>query len=180
MKKIEKIYIIGLIILSVTMVVSCKPTPEQLAKPLAETMAAIPTQTAYPTYTPENTQTPYPTYTVIPTYTPWIKIVTPTFTSTPKYTPTLTNTPTITSTPTNTPNPLTKDKKNGFYLVGIDIAPGLWRSTGNSDGCYWALTSKTGDIIDNHFGMSGGTMFIVAFAFQVELEDCGTWVYLGQ
>jgi hypothetical protein len=159
-----------------SMIISaCQPTPEQLMEPLNETLAAIPTQTAYPTYTPINTFTPYPTYTIVPTYTPWIKIVTPTHTSTPLYTPT------ITPTKTNTPNPLTKDKAPGYYLVGTEIAPGVWRSLGSADDCYWSVNSKTGDIISNHFGMAGGTMYIPASAFEVRLEaECGMWTYIGQ
>jgi hypothetical protein len=170
------------IILALTLLlVACQPTPEQLIGPLNETLAAIPTQTAYPTYTPINTFTPYPTYTIVPTYTPKIKIVTPTFTSTPLFTPTITETPTITPSKTNTPDPLTKDKGPGYYLVGTEIAPGVWRSLGTANGCYWSTNSKTGDIISNHFGMAGGTMYIPGSAFEVRLEaECGTWTYLGQ
>ena len=161
-------------------ITACQPTPEQLIGPINETLAAIPTQTAYPTYTPINTFTPYPTYTIVPTYTPRIKIVTPTYTSTPLYTPTITETPTITPTKTNTPNPLTKDKAPGYYLVGTEIAPGVWRSLGSTDDCYWSVNSKTGDIISNHFGMAGGTMYIPVSAFEVRLEaECGMWTYIG-
>ncbi len=93
--------------------------------------------------------------------------------------------PTGTSGPTSTPAPTqdrTKaDKSAGFYLVGQDIAPGVWRNDGSSDGCYWAITSKTGDILSNHFGMGGGTMFVDPGGFQVELSaECGTWTYIGQ
>jgi hypothetical protein len=68
---------------------------------------------------------------------------------------------------------------DGFYLVNLEIAPGLWRSQGTQDDCYWEIDTRTGDIINNHFGMAGGTMYIPESAFQVRLEDCGTWVYLG-
>jgi len=163
------------------LLVACQPTPEQLLKPLNETLAAIPTQTAYPTYTMINTYTPYPTYTIVPTYTPRIKIVTSTSTSTPLFTPTITETPTITPTKTNTPDPLTKDKAPGYYLVGTEIASGVWRSLGSADACYWSVNSKTGDIISNHFGMAGGTMYIPSSAFEVRLEaECGMWTYIGQ
>jgi len=74
---------------------------------------------------------------------------------------------------------LRADKGDGFYLVNVDIAPGVWRSTGSGDGCYWSTTTKTGDIIDNHFGMSGGTTFISPSTFQVELNGCGTWVFVS-
>jgi hypothetical protein len=80
---------------------------------------------------------------------------------------------------TPTPNPLQRDKSDGFYLVGVEIAPGVWRSQGNSDNCYWSINTRTGDIIKNYFGMAGGTMYIPSTAFQVTLQDCGNWVYLG-
>lgn len=109
----------------------------------------------------------------------------PTSTSIPTRTalPTYTQGPTLTPAPTNTPAPTidtTKaNKGNGFYLVNVDIAPGVWRSTGSSDGCYWAVTSSTNDILNNHFGMSGGTAYIDPAGFQVEFNGCGTWEFLS-
>jgi len=122
------------------------------------------------------------------------RIVTATFTPTPLFTPTITLTPTNTSTPTNTPTitstpnvvqteqarewvRLTRDRGSGFYLVNVDIAPGIWRSTPGLDGCYWKVSSATGDIIANHFGMSGGTAYIPSTAFQVQFDDCGIWTF---
>jgi hypothetical protein len=120
-----------------------------------------------------------------------IQLINPRFTPTPKNTPTITPTPSNTPLPTATPNvaqtataqaweQLTRNKGDGFYLVNVDIAPGLWRSLGNGDSCYWATTTRTGDIIDNHFGMAGGTAYIGSYAFQVEFDGCGPWEYLGQ
>jgi hypothetical protein len=80
---------------------------------------------------------------------------------------------------TPTPNPLSSDKSDGFYLVGVEIAPGVWRSQGNAENCYWSITTRTDNIINNYFGMAGGTMYIPATALQVRLQDCGKWVYLG-
>jgi hypothetical protein len=80
---------------------------------------------------------------------------------------------------TPTPDPLRSSKKDGFFLVGVDISPGIWRSSGTGNSCYWEITTKTGNILSNHFGMSGGTMYIPATAFQVQLQDCGNWLYLG-
>lgn len=142
--------------------------------------ATIQKFTEVPTNTPYATYTAYPTLTPLPTYTPEIIIVTATFTATPLYTPTETLTPTETSTPTTTPDPRTKDKGDGFYLVNIDIAPGIWRSEGTQDDCYWEISDKYGNIINNHFGMAGGTMYISATAYQVMMEDCGRWTYLGE
>jgi hypothetical protein len=181
---------------------ACTPTASQVQSVIAQTQAMwtpIPTNSPFPTYTPFPFNTPFPTYTAFPTYTQQptfavevtkIVMVTPTYTPTPLYTPTITSTPTNTFTPTQTPNAtqtaealllakLREDKRDGFYLVNIDIAPGIWRSTGNGDSCYWETTAANGDIIDNHFGMSGGTTYISATAFQVRFEDCGTWVFLS-
>lgn len=74
---------------------------------------------------------------------------------------------------------LTDTKAPGIYLVGVDIAPGVWRSQGSSDECYWEITTKTGTIIENHSGMAGGTMYIPKKAFQVLLDsECGNWEFL--
>ena len=136
--------------------------------------------TQVPTHTPYATHTAYPSLTPNPTYTPVIIVVTATATNTPRFTPTITLTPTETLTPTATPDFTQMDKSPGFYLVGSEISPGIWRSLGSSDSCYWSITTKTGSIIKNHFGMSGGTMYITESAYQVQLgEDCGNWTYLG-
>jgi hypothetical protein len=163
------------LILALTGLVACSPSQQVIQTAMAETQAAwtqVPTQTAFSTYTT------YPTYTLQSTIF-ITKVVTPPFTPTPIYTPTITPTPNNTQTTTPTTNPLTLSRGDGFYLVGIDIAPGIWRSQGNGDGCYWSITTRTDDIINNHFGMAGGTMYIPATAFQVQLQDCGDWAYLG-
>jgi len=147
---------------------------------IARVESTISSFTQIPSNTPYATYTLYPTFTVVPTYTPEIVIVTATFTSTPLYTATITMTPTETPTPTPTEDPTKTNKGPGFYLVGDEISPGVWRSLGSSESCYWSVTNRTGDIIDNHFGMAGGTMYIPASAFQVELDrDCGTWEFIG-
>jgi hypothetical protein len=149
------------------------------AADVESTIAALPSEA---TATPE------------PTQTPWIIVVTATGTSTSEYTPTPSQTPTITFTPSITPNVeqtsaarqqatetarLTSPKGDGFYLVGIDIAMGTWRSTAGYEGCYWSLNDKQGDINDNHFGDSGGTVHIRASDYEVQFDDCGQWTYLG-
>src|SRR5690242_1563843 len=97
----------------------------------------------------------------------------------PKFRPTPTKDPNRTAVPTFTKGPTVdpseQQKSDGFYLVGSEIAPGVWRSTGRNDQCYWSVTTRTGDIIENHYGMSGGTMYVPANAFQVELQGCGRW-----
>lgn len=125
-----------------------------------------------------------------PTQTLHIIVVTATSSPTPRFTSTITPTPSETPLPSSTPNAtqtakaqaeahLTQSRGSGFYLVGVDIAPGVWRSQGSQDDCYWSVTRKNGDIIDNHFGMAGGTAYISASAFQVEFDDCGTWEFLS-
>jgi hypothetical protein len=88
--------------------------------------------------------------------------------------------PAVSNTPAPTQDRLKIPKIDGFYLVGEEIAPGVWRSQGKGESCYWSLTTKTGDIISNHFGMSGGTMYVPQNAFQVQVEGCGTWVFLSE
>jgi hypothetical protein len=184
------------VVIFVLLLVACAPSASQVQKVIAQTQAmwtSIPTNTPFPTFTPFPTYTAFSTYTQQPTIVvevTRIVIVTPTSTAAPLHTPTITNTPTNTFTPTITPNAtqttetlllakLREDKVDGYYLVNIDIAPGIWRSTGTGNECYWSLTTQTGDIIDNHFGLAGGTAYIPATAFQVEFDSCGTWVFLS-
>ncbi len=175
-----------MMIVSALLLSACGPSPDQISQAVQETMAVwtvVPSQTAMPTYTSAPTLAVEVTRVVT-------REVTPTSTSTPLFTPTDSQTPTITSTPTVTPNAaktatarvmakLTSPKGDGFYLVGVDIAPGVWRSTGTADNCYWQTSAATGGIVANHFGMSGGTAYVSASAFQVEFENCGTWTYLS-
>lgn len=147
------------------MLSACAPSEESIQDAVAQTQAAwtaIPTQTAYPTYTAPPT-----------VFVTVIVIVTETFTPTPLFTPTITN------TPEPTQDPLTRSRGDGFYLVGKDIAPGIWRSTGTESDCYWSITTSTGDIMDNHFGQAGGTAYIATNAFQVEFNGCGNWEYIS-
>jgi hypothetical protein len=135
---------------------------------------STPTITPTLTFTATETRTPTITRTPTDTFTPTIYL-SPTIT----LTPTITQTPTKTLTPTKTPDPLLAIHGDGIYLVNVDIAPGVWRSQGTGDICYWEITTKTGDIINNHFGMAGGTAYISPLAFQVTFQDCGDWIYLG-
>lgn len=177
MKKLIQLIILVTIVLAVS---ACTPKPEQIAPFVEQTLAAWPTQTGYPTLTPENTYTPYPTYTPVNTATVIIKIVTPTFTASPIFTPTNTLPPTNTPIPTATTDPLKADHHPGLYLIGVDIAPGVWRNNGTSDSCYWKITDKYGDIIRNFFGMGGGTAYVPITGYQVEFDkDCGTWTWLS-
>jgi hypothetical protein len=132
--------------------------------------------TVTPTYTPVNSPTPSNT---------------PTTTNTPTITPTPSNTPTLTpsSTPTATPDlaqtatvqaygALAAPKGNGFFTVGVEILPGKWRSSGRGSGCYWARRDANQQLLDNHFGLAGGTVNIRPTDYEVEFDDCGTWEYV--
>lgn len=70
-------------------------------------------------------------------------------------------------------------KGNGFFTVGIEIAPGQWRSTGTSGNCYWARLDSNQGILDNHFGNAGGTVTVFSSDYEIQFEDCGTWEYIG-
>ncbi len=72
----------------------------------------------------------------------------------------------------------TAPKKDGFYVVGWDIAPGLWRSTGAGARCYWERQNVTQDIIDNDGGLAGGAAMIQPTDFGFYAKGCGDWVML--
>ena len=121
--------------------------------------------TATPTPTPVNSPTP---------------TLTPSITPTPSNTPTSTPTPNIDATATvEAMGELIEPKDDGFYLVGIDIAPGLWRSQGDGEDCYWQRLDSDQETLDNHYGQAGGTVRIRPTDFEVHFKRCGTWIYLG-
>ncbi|MFC1515615.1 putative metal-binding motif-containing protein [Thermodesulfobacteriota bacterium] len=67
---------------------------------------------------------------------------------------------------------------DGFYTVGVEIVPGKWESTGTGTTCYWARLDEYQNILDNHFGLAGGTVTILDTDYEVEFNRCGTWVYV--
>lgn len=75
---------------------------------------------------------------------------------------------------------LIQPKGDGLWTVGVEIAPGRWRSTGTADDCYWKRSpdGNPDDIIDNHFGNAGGTVTIRE-GEEFETDDCGTWEFVG-
>jgi len=159
--------------LPIVILAGCTPAPssEQFQQAVFATLQAIPSEPALPTYTP------YPTYTPQPTVVIY-QLVTPTSSPTPLYTPTETLvpsptlSPTSTLPPTATTDPLYTEKGPGIYLVNVDIAPGVWRSQGTGDNCYWAVKRANGDIIDNHFGMACGfvTFYRLLLAFSARIS----------
>jgi hypothetical protein len=70
-------------------------------------------------------------------------------------------------------------KGDGFYLVGFEIAPGLWHSTGSGEGCFWARRDQNQVAVDNFFGFAGGTVNVLETDFEIEFDGCGIFEYLG-
>ena len=72
---------------------------------------------------------------------------------------------------------------DGVYLVGIDIAPGTWRTTSGNSNCYWErdqdATGTLDDIINNYYGPSGGFVTIAPTDLQLQISDCGTLNYIS-
>jgi hypothetical protein len=74
-----------------------------------------------------------------------------------------------------------KPKYNGYYKVGSDIAPGYWQSAAEMTvgGCYWERIDSAGNIIDNHFGVAGITVYVAQTDTVVRFDDCGVMFYIG-
>lgn len=72
-------------------------------------------------------------------------------------------------------------KTAGYYQVNDEIAPGHWRTDSTSHSCYYAITNRQGEILENFFGRADGRdVFISSRAFEVEFgDDCGTWRFMG-
>lgn len=69
----------------------------------------------------------------------------------------------------------------GTYIVGSDVAPGVYRSVGNV-GCYWArLSSFTGtnDLIDNDYNDGSLVVTIAPSDRGFETSRCGNWERIG-
>ncbi len=154
-----------------------RPTYTPLATNTRQaTYTPLPTHTPAKTYTPLPTLTSEPTYTKVPTYTPQ-----PTFTSLPTSTPRPTYTPVISYvmvTPTTDESILKADKTDGYYLIGPEIQPGVWRPEKDKTKCYWKITDIKGNIVQNYLGDGGGTIYIDPDAFQIEILNCGKITYI--
>lgn len=61
------------------------------------------------------------------------------------------------------------------------VPPGMYRTTGDLDGCYWERTKANGDIIDNNFATHASriTVTIRASDDSFTSQDCGTWKPVG-
>jgi len=72
---------------------------------------------------------------------------------------------------------------DGYYLIGTEVAAGLWRNSDSSQMCYWERLSGFGwslqDIITNKLSTSIQTVQVKASDLGFHSEDCGVWTYLG-
>ncbi len=66
-------------------------------------------------------------------------------------------------------------KKDGVYVMGVNLLPGRWRSSGSGKRCYWALNTAEQKIIDNHYGLAGVIINIPPTAVEFQTSGCGTW-----
>jgi len=96
--------------------------------------------------------------------------------------------PTATVTPSLTPSPtidLTKtDKKDGSFMVGTEITPGIWRSSGGDpkDKCWIQIKTLSGDLVDIAGDLPGGTIRIPTGQYIVYIGggsgNLCTWTFL--
>ncbi|MEA2024770.1 MAG: S-layer homology domain-containing protein [Actinomycetota bacterium] len=72
---------------------------------------------------------------------------------------------------------------DGYWLVGDEVAPGLWRNSGSADTCYWERLSgfswEFEDLITNGLSTSVQTVRIRASDVGFHATRCGSWTYLG-
>jgi len=87
----------------------------------------------------------------------------------------------------NTPKVLQPNAYNphgdGAYMVGVDIAPGTWRTQSGTSSCYWErdrdATGALSDIINNDFGVGGGFITIASTDLQLQIQGCGSTTYIS-
>ena len=72
---------------------------------------------------------------------------------------------------------------DGYWVVGSEVAPGLWRNNNSSDSCYWERLSgfswEFEDVIANELSDSIQTVQIGTADTGFHADRCGTWTYLG-
>lgn len=75
---------------------------------------------------------------------------------------------------------------DGVYLVGVDIAAGVWRAIPPAPQlqrdrfCYWARRKYDGIVLGSHYGPEASEILIRPQDFEVEFDGCGVWVYMGE
>ena len=91
-----------------------------------------------------------------------------------------TRTVTVTLTPPPPPGQPNTTFGDGTYQVGVDIAPGTYRSAGG-DNCYWARLRSldTGNIISNNASPGPQVVAIQPTDAAFQTKNCGTWQKSG-
>lgn len=94
--------------------------------------------------------------------------------------PAETKTVTVTYTPPPPPGPKTTIDTDGTFVVGTDIVPGTYRTSGG-EGCYWARlrTLNTGDVIDNNVSDGPQVVRILPSDAAFITRGCGAWQETG-
>ncbi len=81
---------------------------------------------------------------------------------------------------TNSPD---DDFSDGTWIVGSDIAPGLWRNDDSSNLCLWqrlsGFSGDIGDIITGDLTEATATVQIDESDVGFAAQDCGTWTKIG-
>ncbi len=104
---------------------------------------------------------------------------TPTVTLTPENTATSVPTTELEATQTAAALP-TANKGDGVYLAGAEIAFGEWVSeAGSGQDCYWVRRKYDGIVFGSYYGQPGVSMRVEPTDYEVELNGCGTWTYVG-
>lgn len=70
---------------------------------------------------------------------------------------------------------------SGVFEVNTRIQPGIYRTTGDVQNCYWERLDSAGEIIDNNF-VSAATqaeVTVQASDFSVHFSGCGEFVKVG-
>ncbi|MBB4910071.1 hypothetical protein [Actinophytocola algeriensis] len=71
---------------------------------------------------------------------------------------------------------------DGIHVVGIEVQPGIYQTTGpsgtNAGGCYWTRTDGAGGLIENGVITGPGTL-TVSIDELVETAGCQPWQKVG-
>ncbi|WP_328404531.1 hypothetical protein [Nocardia sp. NBC_00403] len=87
--------------------------------------------------------------------------------------------------------PATTMPRDGLYLVGVDILPGIWEAPGTPDqanGCDWRRLRKVeGDNTDQHYIINNDFTRLTPVRAEIKATDvafktvsCGPWRMLPQ
>ena len=104
-----------------------------------------------------------------------------TMTSTATKTLTATKTRTKTVTKTAKPKPAQSKITDGTYLVGSEIKPGVYKSSGGQTMmCYADTETRGGDILEQEVADKGSVIIrVTSKAYTFTSQDCGSWKKVG-